>query len=337
MPPKKKRQSTEKKEDKDPQEKEGEKVDENDAMFDMKVDEKILAYHRNMLYEAKVVDRKLIGNPPKPNYFIHYKGWNVKWDEWILDDRIKKWTADNLKERAELKGKSGKENGEEKGNNTPGRKPSKTAKKRKKKASKSDSDSDDSDDDTVEQEKPKKENNKPAERLKCEIKIKIPGALKKQLVNDWEWVTRDRKLADLPKKKHSVTSIMDDYLTSKKRVAATQKITDEVVQGIKQYFDKAVGRVLLYKFERPQFKELNEAKKGTSNCDIYGAEHLLRLFVKLPELLASTDMEKDEITVLQGKIGEIVRFIDKKRGDYFSDPYVTTDKDYHEKASQETI
>jgi len=129
---------------------------------------------------------------------------------------------------------------------------------------------------------------------------------------------------------------MDDYLASKKRVAATQKITDEVVQGIKQYFDRAVGRVLLYKFERPQFREVNEAKKG-SNCDIYGAEHLLRLFVKLPELLASTDMEKDEITVLQGKIGEIVRFIDKKRGDYFSDPYVTTDKDYHEKASQETV
>jgi len=106
---------------------------------------------------------------------------------------------------------------------------------------------------------------------------------------------------------------MEDYLNSKKRVAATQKITDEVVQGIKQYFDRAVGRVLLYKFERPQYKELSEAKKGTSNCDIYGAEHLLRLFVKLPELLASTDMEKDEITVLQGKIGEIVRFIDKKK------------------------
>jgi len=200
MPPKKKRQSTEKKEDKDPQEKEGEKkVDENDASFDMKVDEKILAYHRNMLYEAKVIDRKLVAG--KPHYFIHYKGWNVKWDEWVLDDRVKKWTADNLKERAELKGKSGKENGEEKGNNTPGRKPSKTSSKKRKKKAKSDSDSDDSDDDTVEQEKPKKENNKPAERLKCEIKIKIPGALKKQLVNDWEWVTRDRKLADLPKKK----------------------------------------------------------------------------------------------------------------------------------------
>jgi len=264
------------------------------------------------LYEAKVIERKLIGNTPQ--YFLHYKGWNSKWDEWVTSDRVKKWTPDNLKEKAALKGKSGKDNGEEKESSGPGRKPSKSSKKRKKKADKSDSDSDgDSDDDTVEQEKPKKEMAKKEERLKCEIKIKIPGALKKQLVNDWEWVTRDLKLADLPKKKHTVTSIMDDYLASKKRVAATQKITDEVVQGIKQYFDRAVGRVLLYKFERPQYRELNEAKKGTSNCDIYGAEHLLRLFVKLPELLASTDMEKDETTVLQGKIGEIVRFIDKKK------------------------
>jgi len=337
MPPKK-RKSTEKKEEKDSQTKD-DKSSAEDEKFDMKVDEKILAHHRNMLYEAKVVERRLTGNPPTPSYFIHYKGWNNKWDEWVAADRIKKWTVDNLKERAALKGK-GKDNGEEKENNTPVQKPRKStsAKKRKKKADKSDSDSDDdSDDDTVEQEKPRKETNKKEERQKCEIKIKIPGALKKQLVNDWEWVTRNLKLADLPKKKHNVTSIMEDYLNSKKRVATTQMITDEVVQGIKQYFDRAVGRVLLYKFERPQYKELSEAKKGTSNCDIYGAEHLLRLFVKLPELLASTDMEKNEITMLQGKIGEIVRFIDKKRVDYFSDQYVTTDKDYHEKASQETI
>jgi len=342
MPPKKKK-STEKKEEKEPKIEAEEGEQAPDSAFDIKVDEKVLAHHRNMLYEAKVLKRKL-KKTGEASYFIHYKGWNNKWDELVDSDRLKRWTEENLKERDALAKKQGKGPGGEEskeGNANSGKKSKSSSKKRKKKDD-SDSEEEEEEDDTVEADKPKAANSNGAkkeetDRVKCDIKIKIPGALKKQLVVDWEWVTRDKKLVDLPKKKHTVTSVMDEYLTSKKRNTNTQKITEEVVTGIKQYFDRAVGRVLLYKFERPQFKELQETKKA-NNCDLYGPEHLLRLFVKLPELLASTDMEKEEVTVLQGKIGELVRFIDKKKNDYFTEnAYITTDKDYHEKAAQEPV
>jgi len=343
MPPKKKRKNSSEPKKEETPTPVGEEAGEQapDSAFEYKVEEMVLAHHRNMLYPAKVLKRR-VKKTGEPSYFIHYQGWNSKWDEWVDPARLKAHNEENLKEREALAKKGKGSSTSEESDNGNGRKGSKSKgsrKKRKGKEESDDDDDDDDDDDTVEPEKPKSKENgtkkEEQQRVKCEIKIKIPGSLKKQLVNDWEWVTRDKKLVDLPKKKHSVTSVMDDYLNSKKRPAAAQKITDEVVTGIKQYFDRAVGRVLLYKFERPQFKELSELKQ--TNCDIYGAEHLLRLFVKLPELLASTDMEKDEVTVLQGKIGELVRFIEKKRSDYFSDNgYITTDKDYHEKAAQET-
>jgi len=338
MPPKKKRkESLEKKEEKDPKAIEANADDKEedkapDSAFEHKIDDTVLAHHRNMLYEAKVLKRKL-KKTGEPSYFIHYKGCNSKWDEWVDTARLKKLTEETLKEAEALK--KGAKAIKEKEEETDGKKKSKGKKRKSKTKEESD---DDDEDDTVEHEKPKTKSDVEQEeekRIKCEIKIKIPGALKKQLVTDWEYVTRDKKLVELPKKKHSVSSIMNDYLTSKKRPAQAQKMTEEVVSGIKQYFDRAVGRVLLYKFERPQYKELNAQKKNV-NCDHYGAEHLLRLFVKLPELLASTTMEKDEVSILQGRIGELIRFLDKKRGEYFTDKYVTTDKDYHEKAATET-
>ncbi len=53
-----------------------------------------------------------------------------------------------------------------------------------------------------------------------------------------------------------------------------------LLTGIKQYFERALGKLLLYRFERLQYVELNEKDetKGKNVCDIYGAEHLLRLF-----------------------------------------------------------
>jgi mortality factor 4-like protein 1 len=53
----------------------------------------------------------------------------------------------------------------------------------------------------------------------------------------------------------------------------------EIIAGITLYFDKALGNNLLYRFERAQYVE----QKRAGNADrpmseIYGAEHLLRLF-----------------------------------------------------------
>lgn len=66
-------------------------------------------------------------------------------------------------------------------------------------------------------------------------------------------------------------------------------VLDEVLAGLKLYFDKSLGNNLLYRFERAQYVEIRKAhapKMGEQPNEanemepssVYGAEHLLRLF-----------------------------------------------------------
>lgn len=55
-----------------------------------------------MIYEAKCLKRQKL-KTGQPQYFVHYKGWNTKWEEWVGDDRVMVINAANLKKMASLK------------------------------------------------------------------------------------------------------------------------------------------------------------------------------------------------------------------------------------------
>lgn len=55
---------------------------------------------------------------------------------------------------------------------------------------------------------------------------------------------------------------------------------EEVIAGLKLYFNKALGSMLLYKFERQQYADIRKKYPKKEMSDIYGAEHLLRIFGK---------------------------------------------------------
>lgn len=56
----------------------------------------------------------------------------------------------------------------------------------------------------------------------------------------------------------------------------------EIVDGLRCYFDKALSAMLLYKEERQQYKEV--IAEDALPSDVYGAEHLLRLFGMLKSM-----------------------------------------------------
>lgn len=55
------------------------------------------------------------------------------------------------------------------------------------------------------------------------------------------------------------------------------KVLKEFVEGVKVYFDRALGNMLLYRFERPQYETLKEENSQFMPSEHYGLEHLLRL------------------------------------------------------------
>jgi len=72
-----------------------------------------------------------------------------------------------------------------------------------------------------------------------------------------------------------------------------------------------------------------QKKQGSKPLsEVYGAEHLLRLFVKLPQLLAHTNMEEDAANVLQQKLNEFLKFLQKNHSTFFLTEYPVATADY---------
>lgn len=123
-----------------------------------------------------------------------------------------------------------------------------------------------------------------------------------QLVDDWEWITKDQKvgfatsvadkrgslfshqLVHLPREPNveRILELYKEYRLAKKGpikdLPRSEEVLEEVITGIKVYFEKALGNILLYRFERPQYQELIRSPTLKPMTQVYGAEHLLRLF-----------------------------------------------------------
>lgn len=269
-----------------------------------------MAFHGPLLYEGKVVgyeDRSKTTDDTHW-YQVHYLGWSKKWDEWVPEKFVMEYNEGTCQKQADLYKKYQDE-----------RKADKT-KREKQIAS------------TVQNKavQPKANSKGAVKRKRAagtesvgdgDMELPLGNQLCKRLVDDWEAVTRNKQLVKLPHKV-PVTTFLEEFLASRNKrggAPSTEKVWREIAEGLNAYFDSALGQLLLYRFERQQYSDLLKKHPDKKVADIYGCEHLLRLFVKLPQLLTQASMDGETVQMLQAKLTELLKFMHKHCEKYMAE------------------
>uniref|UniRef100_A0A3Q3XMK9 Chromo domain-containing protein n=1 Tax=Mola mola TaxID=94237 RepID=A0A3Q3XMK9_MOLML len=271
-------------------------------------------YWRNKCVKINIKEKQI-------KYFIHYSGWNKNWDEWVPESRVLKYVDSNLAKQKELqkanqKVKKAKQKTPGPGEGTSsGEAPQGPRKKRARV------------DPTVESEE--------MFTNRVEVKVKIPEELKPWLVDDWDLITRQKQLFHLPAKKN-VEAVLEDYANYKKSKGNSDNkeyAVNEVVAGIREYFNVMLGTQLLYKFERPQYAEILTEHPEMPMSQVYGAPHLLRLFVRIGAMLAYTPLDEKSLALLLSYLQDFLKYLVKNSSTLFSaTDYEVAPPEYHRKA-----
>ncbi|KAI1457852.1 MRG-domain-containing protein [Annulohypoxylon moriforme] len=308
-------------------------------------DEKVLCFHGDLMYEAKImeVSVKPGQKPEDAQYRIHYRGWKASWDDWVSQDRIRKFTDDNKQLASQLQAQarsrtSGPKGGK-KGVKANGSEMSSARGSEERVAGSS----------SFGGRGPRRGRDFELENednfhSRPSIKLVVPDILKAILVDDWENVTKNNLLVPLPHP-HPVSKILADYAEyeTPKRPAGSSHvdILEETLAGLKEYFDKSLGRILLYRFERGQYAETykkwnsdDPEYQGKSASDTYGPEHLMRLIVSLPELVAQTNMDQQSVNRLREELAKFCTWLAKNTTEYFVSHYESPPQEYALKAKE---
>ncbi|NXN02359.1 MO4L1 protein, partial [Sylvia borin] len=270
------------------------------------------------------------------------------WDEWVPESRVLKYVDTNLQKQKELQKANqeqyaeGKMRGAAPGKKTSGLQQKNVEVKTKKNKQKTPGIGEGSSTSETPQPPRKKRarvdptvESEETFMNRVEVKVKIPEELKPWLVDDWDLITRQKQLFYLPAKKN-VDSILEDYANYKKsRVNTDNKeyAVNEVVAGIKEYFNVMLGTQLLYKFERPQYAEILADHPDAPMSQVYGAPHLLRLFVRIGAMLAYTPLDEKSLALLLNYLHDFLKYLAKNSSALFSaSDYEVAPPEYHRKA-----
>ncbi|CAL8086630.1 unnamed protein product [Orchesella dallaii] len=304
--------------------------------------ERVLCFHGPLIYEGKVLKKEFRDNEKEHAYWVHYAGWSKNWDEWVLERRVLKYSEQNLEKQRELKVAYDE--------SMRAAKAKATGKLPKKKSLGSDTSSvnnmstTDSRSSTpvMDQKSSKQKSSIKSEPVesdssrrrrkndyveaeshyvsKQEVHIMIPEQLKIFLVDDWDSVTRQKRLVNIPAR-CTVDQIFDEYLKAKKK--SDQNAID-LCEGLEQYFNTMLGPQLLYRFERSQYEQIlkeieGQPEKGKKKLtEYYGASHLMRLFTKLGGCLTYTNLDPEGIDTLKKYVEDFLKFMLKNSEKYLS-------------------
>ena len=259
--------------------------------------ERVMAVDRfGATYEAKI----LAYDAAKKLFLVHYFGWSNKFDEFVDVTRLSKLDRTRQGEgRADGAAGEGEAGGEGE------------------------------DDEKIEMKKRKKALQKEASSvdelplIATEITVEMPKLLRGVLFEDWKKIVGLGFLVSIPRRPSVadlVRHYLSDVLAAAQRDPAEEQVLREMGAGIVRYFDRALGLLLLYRVERLQYLDILESYPAVPMSQLYGAEHLLRLFVKLPEVTsldALGKMRPQEIFVFNSHLQSLLRYLVRRSGELF--------------------
>ena len=183
----------------------------------------------------------------------------------------------------------------------------------------------------------------PSEQEEAEIRVELSASLKRELITQWERVTLQGELLSLPRSVTAAEVLRRFEADAKKKARSAEQaaLAAACAAGLKAYFDGALYSSLLYAEERAQAEAALVSHKNTKKrepSEVYGAEHLLRLFVKLPELVPLRDMDAAAAKAVQAKLTEFVRWMQRNASAHFvSGEYVDARPAAAAKAGEATV
>ncbi|KAA0154003.1 hypothetical protein FNF29_02627 [Cafeteria roenbergensis] len=357
--------------------------------------ETCLAFHGVCIYEAKILDSRTVDDGP--TYLLHWKGWAKKWEEWVRPDRMMELTAENVelmkRVNAEAKAaESARSSAAAPGSTSKSAKSPKSGGRGSKSAG--------GDAKSAASGRAALAASAAQEHETLAVSVALPFALRKLLVDDWEFVTKRSCLVRIPKRAAGVAPVLpaphsssaaeasedsaavraakrarrsdspasgdaagdsgtsssataaspapgaacpvptltvEDILHEFMRASAARGVDadvrgdEEVVEALKLYFDRSCAAFLLYRFERLQLQQYLDSRPGSDErvlCQVYGAEHMLRLFVKLPLLLSHANLSPTDAAALASRLQRVVDWLDANRERYFTSDYVRASAPY---------
>lgn len=302
-------------------------------MSKFEVNEIVVVMDRSQYYEAKILIVECFSKVWK--YFVHYQGWNRKWDCWVDDSLVFKYddegTAKLKESKLNQKRKKTNSTNEALVSSSASVSDGSRATRCKKRVQ----------EETLESKRRKKQLLQSdmydaADEGASVLKLLMPLTLKKHMVDEWKTVTsKPGRLLSLPRV-FTVSKVIEEFLTLKRSKIDEKayKKYHDLFHGLKQYFDKALPLVLLYRQERSQYESL--ALSNSSNgkivpSDVYGVEHLLRLFVRIPHLSSEATIAPTDATFVQQKLLELLKYIQKSSTTYFNImDYIDPEKSTHQ-------